>query len=389
MSSVKEGIGCPESTIESARERDRTLANSGNKISGNPRNRPLIESTNRRGFVKKAALATVAAAAGSTVLGRQIIPQSTAEKAGPNLCCPFPSYLCVKYSVSVDRCNACNGNSGIWCFQCRLFEGPCTGQLIIGSCCCNLSGRSCERIGSQRNMTTYRYLNPCNGEFVCVPPGDNLHGIDFYTGRKKRLSITNSGNVGIGTCHPNAPLSFGESIGDKIFLFDYPGVKYGLSVFSCQLRLYHGPQSSNFTSFGNYNGTAFTELMRLTNQGRLGIGTSAPVTSLQVNGSVSARTVIVTSNYTMGNTDFAVLANGGIKVTLPEASATAGMIIFVKNISTSTVTVEAFASCTETDTIEGANSKSLKKQYDSLTLVSNGSDQWLVLTGAICGAFTS
>lgn len=341
-----------------------------------------IESAERRGFIKKAALATAAVAAGSTILGNQVIPQSGAEKAAPE---SSSSYVCLKYSLSIDRCNACNGSSNVWIVP--HCGAPYTSQLVMGEGCCD--PLSSERIGSQRNTTTYKFHCPSSGECVSFPPGNNLDGLDFYTGGTKRVSITNSGNVGIGTCSPNSPLSVGETIGDKIFLFDYPDVKYGLSVFSCQLRVYHGPQSTNFTSFGNYNGTTFTELMRLNNQGQLGIGTTTPATSLQINGSLSAKTITATSNYKMKATDFAVFANGKIKVTLPPAKTALGMIVFVKNVSVDKVTIEAFKNSKETDTVEGAASKVLKKQYDSLTLLSNGSNEWLVLTGSIDGKFTS
>jgi hypothetical protein len=61
------------------------------------------------------------------------------------------------------------------------------------------------------------------------------------------------------------------------------------------------------------------------------------------------------------------------------------MIVFIKNTSTSTVTIERSGS----DTVEGATSKKLKKQYDNLTLISNGTNEWFIQSGSLCGAFTS
>jgi hypothetical protein len=112
-------------------------------------------------------------------------------------------------------------------------------------------------------------------------------------------------------------------------------------------------------------------------------------TTLTVAGSVSAKTLLVTSDYEMGTTDFAVIVSGKVKVTLPPATTSVGMIVFVKNTSTSTVTIEAYKEGSETDTIEGAATKALTKQYDSLQLISNGRDEWLVLGNSIGGAFTS
>lgn len=327
-----------------------------------------IDSAGRRGFVRKAAMATAGAAIGGAILGGRILPNSSAHSNSPSVCFPevTTTTLCVRNTTNIDICNLCNGST------CASFS---PGQLLFGTSV----GCSCTRIGSQRNTKVNK---TCVG---CFPAGNNLYGLDIYTNYKKRVSITNSGNVGIGSCSPNAPLGFGEGVGDKIFLFDYPGVKYGLSVFSCQLRVYHGPQSTNFTSFGNYNGTTFSELMRLTNQGRLGIGTTTPGTSLQVNGSVSAKIASPTDTYIMGSTDFAVLANAdsvAFTVTLPAANTAPGMIVHVKKIDVSKNVVTVAAA--DKDKIEGKPTESLSKQYKSLTLISDGNlpGNWYILSNA-------
>jgi hypothetical protein len=132
-----------------------------------------------------------------------------------------------------------------------------------------------------------------------------------------------------------------------------------------------------------------TPLSVVNSSGWLGLGSSNAPTTLTVGGSVSARTVVATANYKMGSSDFAVLASGKIKATLPPASTATGMIVFVKNTSTSTVTIEAFKNSKETDTIEGAASEALKKQYDSLQLISDGTNEWYILGNSKCGAFVS
>jgi hypothetical protein len=115
--------------------------------------------------------------------------------------------------------------------------------------------------------------------------------------------------------------------------------------------------------------------------GDIGIGTKTPKTSLQVNGSLAAKVVTKTANYSMTATDFAILASGAITITLPAAKIANGMIVFVKNVSTSTVKVTPKG----TDTIEGKSSSSpqlLSTQYASLTLISNGSNEWFILSNA-------
>jgi len=61
------------------------------------------------------------------------------------------------------------------------------------------------------------------------------------------------------------------------------------------------------------------------------------------------------------------------------------MMIFIKNTSASITAIKPGG----TDTIEGATSsspKTLGKQYDSLTLISNGTNEWFIYSGAKCGA---
>ena len=80
---------CPESTIESAVQRNAPpkkvvprVSNSNDKSTSKEESKLACESTidsaNRRGFLKKAALIGTAAAVGSTFLGSRIVPESSA-----------------------------------------------------------------------------------------------------------------------------------------------------------------------------------------------------------------------------------------------------------------------------------------------------------------------
>lgn len=139
-------------------------------------------------------------------------------------------------------------------------------------------------------------------------------------------------------------------------------------------------QKANLMQFEKYGGCLLSVVNKC---GWLGLGATSAPTTLHVGGSVSARIATPTSAYSMGNTDFAVLANATsapFTVTLPAASTAAGMIVFIKKIDTSTnaVTVAAHG----TDKIEGKASESLSKKYESLTLISDGSANWYVLSNA-------
>jgi hypothetical protein len=119
----------------------------------------------------------------------------------------------------------------------------------------------------------------------------------------------------------------------------------------------------------------------------LGIGTQCINTSLAVNGSFAARTVKPTcSTYEMKTSDFAVFGSVSCStVVLPAAKTQNGMLVFIKNISSGTVTVLPSG----TDSIEGNSSEPLKKKYDSLQLISNGSNEWFVVGSVKCGAVYS
>jgi hypothetical protein len=114
----------------------------------------------------------------------------------------------------------------------------------------------------------------------------------------------------------------------------------------------------------------------------LGVATASPQTTLQINGSLSAKIATKTASYSMTTSDFAILANaasGAITITLPSAG-TAGMLVHVKKIDTSANAVKVAGS--GGNTIEGSTSKSLSKKYMSLTLIADGTSTWYELSSA-------
>jgi hypothetical protein len=119
------------------------------------------------------------------------------------------------------------------------------------------------------------------------------------------------------------------------------------------------------------------QLAVVNNKGWLGIGTPKPRTSLEVMGSLSAKVAIVSSNYSMTDVDFGILANassGALAVTLPPANTSLGMLAFIKKVDTSTNTVNVVPA--GTDLIQGKSSESLVSAYASLYLISDGSSNW-------------
>jgi hypothetical protein len=86
--------------------------------------------------------------------------------------------------------------------------------------------------------------------------------------------------------------------------------------------------------------SSLTERMRITAAGNVGIGTSAPVNRLQINGSFGrGAPVTKTNNFTLADTENWIICNGAgsITVTFPAASSWTGREVMIKTIAAQTV----------------------------------------------------
>jgi hypothetical protein len=398
MGDENESFPCPESTVESADQRNKPLDRKSSELAeirNNSRSNSsvpcesTIESANRRNFIRKAAMVTAAAAVGSTVLGGKMVPESSAKTAA----C---SCLSSPHAVYVDTSCSCNGNPCL---------APYQGAFFGSNLCVFPPG---EGIGSQRNCCTEKYF--C----ACLPPGHNLHGLDFYTDYKKRMSITHAGNVGIGTCTPHATLCVVGNSFCSMGVFGYSCNSVGVSGESClnvgvkgcgligvqglarcasSIPIVAQGVSSQTAPLQQWKkGTAVKSVVNKC--GWLGLGAASASTTLHVNGSFSARQISVTSTYTMDPAgeppDFAVFGNASSKaftVTLPAAASADGRIVLIKKTDSTAnaITVSAASG----DSIEGKTTRALTKQYDSLQLISNGAHEWFLVGNSLGDAFVS
>jgi hypothetical protein len=119
--------------------------------------------------------------------------------------------------------------------------------------------------------------------------GNNAIGLKFYTGLgatiSERMRITSGGNVGIGTTSPTERLTVSNgklalttddvTIGGKIYGYNDTSV----NLFSGGLKFE--------TRFFNGSAYVYRDVMTINSSGNVGIGTTSPTRTLDVNGSIA------------------------------------------------------------------------------------------------------
>lgn len=120
---------------------------------------------------------------------------------------------------------------------------------------------------------------------------------------------------------------------------------------------------------------------------QIGIGTTSPVSTLDVRGSLSLNTRNFTSSTTAASTDQTLLFTGtsAATVTLPNASTCTGRMYTIKNISSTTPMPVVTIATTSSQTIDGSTSLLLSNSKATVTVVSDGSN-WNITTSGIVKA---
>lgn len=114
--------------------------------------------------------------------------------------------------------------------------------------------------------------------------------------------------------------------------------------------------------------------------GKVGIGTASPNSLLHVNGPIATPVVSKTAAYTIVATDSVILGDAttaAFTLTLPTAASIAGRQYTLKRLNSGANAVTVAAQSGQT--IDGATTKVLSTQYQSLQVVSDGSTNWWIL----------
>jgi hypothetical protein len=228
----------------------------------------------------------------------------------------------------------------------------------------------------------------------------------FWTNGSQRMTIDSTGNVGIGITSPSYKLQL--SGGDMNFTADGQFLRMtGARVLEkngTRLDFGEGLATLYFRPSGNTGINASAPASKLgvggnmgigltycnvyaapTNglivEGNVGIGTSSPNSTLEVAGSVAtAIEIITTTSDTLDETHHVVLvdddtAGSTVTITLPAASGLEGREYNIKKLgSTANVIVDGNGA----ETIDGATTATLTTQYESITVVCDGTSWWII-----------
>lgn len=240
-----------------------------------------------------------------------------------------------------------NGNVGI-------------GVLVPGQQLSVATGMNIDENNSNSGTTsnTLRF-GSASGEAIGSKrtAGGNQNGLDFYTNFTTKMSISNAGNVGIGTTSPVVPLQFANSGGNKIAFFQNGSNYYGIGTQASLLQLFT-PTAADDIAFGYGNSGAFTENIRMDGSGSLAVRTNLTVQNgkgiiRNTDGTQSKKlsaSVTVNATFSAGQTQVFSFAWPEAFSAVPEAwvaNATgaggwAEVVLSVANVSTTGATLYVF-----------------------------------------------
>lgn len=130
----------------------------------------------------------------------------------------------------------------------------------------------------------YLGLNPSNGDFMLMSSSVSTNTDAFMT-LNQRLLINKDGNIGVqGVTEPAMPLSFSNTLGNKISLWGQSAnTHYGFGIQSSLLQMYT-PTNLDDIAFGVGSSSSFTERVRIKGNGNVGIGEPSPAYKLDLKG---------------------------------------------------------------------------------------------------------
>jgi hypothetical protein len=214
-----------------------------------------------------------------------------------------------------------------------------------------------ENLFVHGRASAFQYRSASSGTSY-TDPETNLLPM-FFARNQSNSSVSAHAILGAGVG--------GASGGDPFISLDISGVTgWSLGV--------DNSDSDKFKIANSWNDVGTTTRLTIDTSGNVGIGTSSPNSPFHVNGSIAFKTSSISANTTLDGTYTHVFASGTITITLPTAVGISGRTYWIKRTGTGTITINT----TSSQTIDGAASLSITAQYDSYTLVSDGSNWFIV-----------
>jgi hypothetical protein len=178
-----------------------------------------------------------------------------------------------------------------------------------------------------------------------------------------------SGNIGVGSAVPTEKVDVVGTVKATSFIGNGAGLTNIVGAIS-GLNAGYLPKSATATTI---NDSAIYQ-----NGSNIGIGTTAPIATLDVKGSISFQIVSQAAPYAVSDTDNVILvdASGGSRtITLPSAVGIKGRTYNIKKIDATTNGVVISPSA---GNIDGLASFTTTTQNQAFTVISDGTNWWII-----------